>query len=59
VGGYRQLHDLLRMWRLSAIAYADPGFADRLEAVREAVRTGSLEGSVPMEEVVPAWSRRQ
>jgi Family of unknown function (DUF6247) len=25
VGGYRQLHDLLRRWRLSAAAYSAPG----------------------------------
>jgi hypothetical protein len=55
VGGYRQLHNLLRLWRLSAVAYSDPGFEERLLAVREAVRTGSLEGSVPIEEVVPGW----
>ncbi len=59
VDGYRQLHDLLRMWRLSAVAYAEPGFAGRLEAVREAARARSLEGSVPIEEVVPGWPDRQ
>jgi hypothetical protein len=26
--------------------------------VREAVRTGSLEGSVPIEEIVPDWPAR-
>lgn len=55
VGGYRQLHDLLRLWRLSAAAYSAPGFEERLQAVQEAVRTGSLEGSVPIEQVVPGW----
>jgi hypothetical protein len=55
VGGYRQLHDVLRLWRLTAAAHSDPGFAGRLAAVREAVQTGSLEGSVPIEEVVPGW----
>jgi hypothetical protein len=58
VGGYRQLHDLLRLWRLSAVAYSDPGFEERLQAVREAVRTGSLEGSVPIEDIVPGWPAR-
>jgi hypothetical protein len=29
VGGYRQLHDLLRLWRLSAAAYSDPGSEER------------------------------
>jgi hypothetical protein len=41
VGGYRQLHDVLRLWRLTAVSQSDPGFADRLAAVREAVRDGS------------------
>jgi hypothetical protein len=58
VGGYRQLHDLLRLWRLSAVAYSDPGFEERLQSVREAVRTGSLEGSLPIEDIVPGWPAR-
>jgi hypothetical protein len=58
VGGYRQLHDVLRLWRLAAASQSDPGFADRLAAVREAVREGSLEGSVPIEDVVPGWPGR-
>jgi len=58
VGGYRQLHDLLRLWRLSAVAYSDPGFEERLAAVQESVRAGSLEGSVPVEEIVPGWPDR-
>ena len=59
VGGYRQLHDVLRLWRLTAAAQADPGFADRLAAVREAVRTGSTENSVPIEDIVPGWRTRR
>ena len=55
VGEYRRLHDVLRLWRLAAVAWTDPSFDDRLAAVREAVRTGSLEGSVPIEELVPGW----
>jgi hypothetical protein len=58
VGGYRQLHEVLRLWRLVAASQSDPGFEDRLAAVREAVRTGSLEGSVPIEDVVPGWAGR-
>jgi hypothetical protein len=46
VEGYRALHDLLRR-RLTAAAYSAPGFEARLGSVRDAVRTGSLEGSVP------------
>ena len=55
VGGYRQLHDVLRLWRLTAMAQSDSGFAARLAAVQEAVRSGSLEGSVPIAEIVPGW----
>ena len=58
VGGYRQLHEVLRMWRLVAVAQSDPGFADRLAAVREASRTGSVESSVSAEDVVPGWPGR-
>jgi Family of unknown function (DUF6247) len=58
VGGYRQLHDVLRLWRLTAASQSDPGFADRLAAVREAIRTGSVEGSVPIEDVVPGGPGR-
>jgi hypothetical protein len=58
VGGYRQLHEVLRLWRLVAASQSDPGFEDRLAAVREAVRTGSLEGSVPIEDGVPGWAGR-
>lgn len=45
MGGYRQLHDLLRLSRLTAAAHSDPGFEERLRAVRQAVRAGSVEGS--------------
>ncbi len=44
VEGYRALHDLLRLWRLTAAAYSEPSFEARLAGVREAVRTGSPEG---------------
>lgn len=58
VEGYRALHDLLRLWRLRAVARSDPSFENRRERVREAVRTGSLEGTVPIEDIVPDWSDR-
>jgi hypothetical protein len=58
VEGYRALHDLLRLWRLTAVAYSDPGFEARIESVQEAVRTGSLEGTVPIEDIVPDWLAR-
>ncbi len=56
---YRRLHDMLRLWRLRAVAFSDPGYEARLRAVREAVRTGSLEGSVPAEEVIAGWAERE
>ncbi len=59
VGGYKQLHDVLRLWRLTAAAQSDPGFSDRLAAVREAVRTSSTENSVPIEDIVPDWPTRR
>lgn len=54
VEGYRDLHGLLRLWRLTAAACTEPGFDARLAGMREAVRSGSLEGSVPIEDVIPA-----
>jgi hypothetical protein len=58
VEGYRALHDFLRLWRLTAVAHSDPGFEARLAQVREAVRTGSQEGTVPIEDVIPDWPDR-
>jgi hypothetical protein len=55
VGVHRQLHDVLRLWRLTAAAHSDPGFASGLAAVREAVRTGILDGSVPIEDAIHGW----
>ena len=54
---YRELHQLLRLWRLRAVTYADPGFAARLAAVQDAASTGRREGT-PIEEVVPDWAER-
>jgi hypothetical protein len=54
---YRELHHLLRLWRLRAVAYSDPGYEARLQAMREAVRTGRRDGT-PIEEVVPDWDER-
>jgi hypothetical protein len=54
---YRQLHHLLRLWRLRAAAYSDPGYEARLQAVQDAVRTGRHEGT-PIEDVVPDWPER-
>jgi hypothetical protein len=54
---YHKLHHLLRLWRLRAAAYSNPGFATRLEAIQDAVRTGRREGT-PIDEVVPDWAER-
>ncbi len=54
---YHELHHLLRLWRLRAAAYADPGFATRLAAVEDAVATGRREGT-RIGEVVPDWAER-
>jgi hypothetical protein len=50
---------VLRLWRLTAAAQPDPGCADRLTAIREAVQTGNLEGLVPIEDIVPDWHSRK
>ena len=55
---YRALHELLRLRRLSAPAYSEPGFEARLASVRESVLAGSLEGAVAIEEIVPDWPAR-
>lgn len=31
---FRRLRDLLRLWRLRAIAYSDPGYDDRMASAR-------------------------
>jgi hypothetical protein len=54
---YRELHHLLRLWRLRAVAYSDPGYAGRLAAIRAAVRSGRRDGT-PIEDVVPDWDER-
>lgn len=48
---YKELHDLLRLWRLRAVAYSAPGYEDRRMAARE----GRSESFVPAEQVIPGW----
>jgi len=50
---YRQLHHVLRLWRLRAAAYSDPGYDARLESTRS-----QAVGRVPVEDVVPDWDER-
>jgi hypothetical protein len=45
---------LLRLWRLRAVAYSDPGCAGRLAAMQEAVRSGRRDRT-PIEDVIPDW----
>jgi hypothetical protein len=54
---YRELHHLLRLWRLRAAAYSDPGYEARHQAVQDAVRAGRHDGT-PIEDVVPDWAKR-
>jgi hypothetical protein len=54
---YRELHHLLRLWRLRAVAYSDPGYEGRLQAVQDAARAGRRDGT-PIEELVPDWEER-
>jgi hypothetical protein len=54
---YHELRHLLRLWRLRAASYSDPGYEARLQAVQDAVRTGRREGT-PIEDVVPDWAAR-
>ena len=50
---YRQLHHMLRLWRLRASAYADPGYQARLESAR----AGSGDQTA-IEHIVPDWADR-
>jgi Family of unknown function (DUF6247) len=54
---YHELHHLLRLWRLRATAYSDPGYEGRLQAVQDAIRSGQRDGT-PIEDVVPDWAER-
>jgi hypothetical protein len=54
---YHELHAMLRLWRLRAAAYSDPGYQARLQAVREAVQAGRRDGT-PVDELVPDWAER-
>jgi Family of unknown function (DUF6247) len=54
---YREVHHLLRLWRLRAVAYSDPGYEARLQAVQDAARAGRRDGT-PIEELVPDWEER-
>jgi hypothetical protein len=50
---YRQLHQMLRLWRLRAAAYASSGY----EAAREAGLTGSGQWA-PATDVIAGWDAK-
>jgi hypothetical protein len=49
---YRMLRELLRLWRLRAIAYSDPGFASR-----QASAGSAAADDVPVEQVISGSAR--
>ena len=51
---FRQLLELLRLWRLRAVAYSGPGYEERLAAARH----GRAAGIAPAEQVIPGWPGR-
>ena len=51
---FRQLQQLLRMWRLRAVAYSGPGYEERLVAASR----GGAAGAVGAEQVIPDWPGR-
>lgn len=52
---FRQLRDVLHLWRLRALAFADPDF----ESAARAAREGRSEEFVPAEQVIPGWADRR
>lgn len=59
LGRYAALRDLLRLWRLRAVMYSDPGYDAALAESRRAALAGHAEGSMTAEEVFgDRWPRR-
>lgn len=50
---FRGLAELLRLWRLRATAYSDPGYSTRLAAAHASERSDEL----PAERVMDGWPR--
>jgi hypothetical protein len=48
---FRELHAMLRLWRLRAVAYSDPGYDRRVGAAQDARPADSA----PAERVIPGW----
>jgi hypothetical protein len=51
---FRQLQELLRLWRLRAVAYSGLGFEERLATAGH----GRAAGIVLAEQVIPGWPGR-
>lgn len=51
---FRQLQELLRLWRLRAVAYSSPGYEERLAGARH----GGAAGIAPAEKVITGWPGR-
>ncbi|MEU0092690.1 DUF6247 family protein [Kribbella sp. NPDC006257] len=54
VSRFRQLREVLHLWRLRAIAYSGPGF----DAAMQAARDGRADEFVPADQVIPGWLDR-
>jgi hypothetical protein len=48
---YRALAAMLRLWRLRALAYSDPGYPERLAGAR----AGGAHSDVPAQDLIPGW----
>lgn len=48
---FHQIQELLRLWRLRAVAYASPGYAGRLADAR----AGHPADLAPAGQVIPGW----
>lgn len=51
---YHALANMLRLWRLRAAAYTDPGYGERLAAAR----TGDTTTELSAEQVIAGWPRQ-
>lgn len=52
--GFHELAELLRLWRLRAVAYSEQDFGARFAHVKG----GDTTDDVPVEQVMPGWRRR-
>lgn len=53
---FHKLQEMLRLWRLRAVAYTNPGYRERLVDAPE----GHASDAVPAKQLIPSWpSARQ